>query len=89
MDEDSIYFFLSSIGSLNFHPNNKAYNFTVEVPERTSLSGDWEVGIFDFYASTVTNETLYLFSDFFYCRLLLCQRHHARYIKAVTSNKFE
>ena len=40
MDEDSAYFFLFSIDSLNFHPNNKAYNFTVEVPERTSLSGD-------------------------------------------------
>ena len=40
MDEDSVYFFLSSIDSLNFQTNNKAYNFTVEVPERTSLSGD-------------------------------------------------
>ena len=63
MEEDSIYFFLSSIDSLNFHPNNKAYNFTVEIAERTSLSGDWEVGICDFHASTVINETLYLFSD--------------------------
>ena len=63
MEEDSIYFFLSSIDSLNFHPNNKAYNFTVEVPERANLIGDWEVGICDFHATTVTNETLYLFSD--------------------------
>ena len=63
MEEDSIYFFLSSIDSLNFHPNNKAYNFTVEIAERTTLSGDWEVGICDFHASTVTNKTLYLFSD--------------------------
>ena len=55
MEEDSIYFFLSSIDSLNFHPNNKAYNFTVEVPERTNLIGDWEVGICDFHVSTVTN----------------------------------
>ena len=44
MEHDIIYFFLSSIDSLNFHPNNKAYNFTVEVPERINLSGDWEVG---------------------------------------------
>ena len=63
MDEDIVYFFLPFTESLNFHPNNKAYNFTVKVPERTSLSGDWEVGICDFCASTVTNETLYLFSD--------------------------
>ena len=63
MDEDSVYIFLSSIDSSNFHPNNKAYHFTVEIPERTSLSGEWEVGICHFYASTVTNETLYLFSD--------------------------
>ena len=56
-------FTFSCLDSLNFHPSNKAYNFTVEVPERTSLSGDWEVGICNFYASTVTNETLYLFSD--------------------------
>ena len=63
MEEDSIYFFLSSIDSLNFHSNNKAYNFTVEVPERTNLIGDLEVEICDFHASTVTNETLYLFSD--------------------------
>ena len=59
MEEDSIYFFLSSIDSLNFHPNNKAYNFTVEVPERINLIGDWEVGICDFHASSVANETLY------------------------------
>ena len=63
MEEDSIYFFLSSADSLSFHPNNKAYNFTVEVPERANLVGEWEVGICDFYASTVINETLYLFSD--------------------------
>ena len=63
MEEDNIYLFLSSIDSLEFHPNNKAYNFTVEVLERTSLTGDWEVGTCDFFASTVTNETLYLFSD--------------------------
>ena len=63
MDEDSIYFFLSSKDSLKYHPNNKAYNFTVEVPERTSLSGKWEVGIGDFHTSSVVNETLYLFSD--------------------------
>ena len=63
MEEDSIYFFLSSVDFINFHPNNKAYNFTVEVPERTNLVGEWEVGVCDFYVSTVTNETLYLFSD--------------------------
>ena len=61
MADVNIYFFLSSIDSLNFHPNNKTYNFTVKVPEGTNLSGDSEVGICDFYASTVTNETLYLF----------------------------
>ena len=63
MGEDNIYFFLSSIDSSNFHPNIKPYNFTFEVPERTNLIGDWQVGICDFHASTVTNETLYLFSD--------------------------
>ena len=63
MEQDSIYFFLSSIDCLNCHPNNKAYNFTVEIAERTTLCGDWEVGICDFHASTVTNETLNLFSD--------------------------
>ena len=40
MEEGSNYFFLSFIDTLNFHPNNKAYNFTVEVPERTTLTGD-------------------------------------------------
>ena len=59
MEKDIIYFFLSSIDSLKYHPNNKAYIFTVEVPERSSLTGDWEIGICDFYAGTVTNETLY------------------------------
>ena len=63
MDEDSIYFFLSSKDSLKFHPNNKAYNFIVEVPERTTLTGEWEIGICDFHTSSVANETLYLFSD--------------------------
>ena len=81
MEEDSIYFFLSSIDSLNFHPNNKAYNFTVKIADRTTLSGDWEVGICNFHASTVTNETVYLFSDivdYSYVR-------NSRYIKAFTS----
>ena len=80
MEEDSIYFFLSSIDSLNFHPNNKAYNFTVEIAERTSLSGDWEVGICDFHASTVINETLYLFSDIVdYILRLLPQSNSNKY----------
>ena len=58
MEEDSIYF-LSSIDSLKYHSNNKAYNFTVEVPERTSLTGDWAIGICDFYVSTVTKPYIY------------------------------
>ena len=86
MEEDSIYFFLSSIDSLNFHPNNKAYNFTVEVPERANLIGDWEVGICDFHATTVTNETLFVFR---HCGLLLRSKFNARYNKIAPTKQFK
>ena len=90
MDEDSIYFFLSSIDSLNFHPNNKAFNFTVEVPERTVLTGDWKVGICDFYASTVTNETLYLFADIVdYSYVRNSMQGVLRLLPPTNSNKYQ
>ena len=90
MNEESVYFFLSSIDSLKFHPNNKAYNFTVEVPERTSLSGDWEVGICDFHASTVTNETLYLFTDIVdYSYVRNSMQGILRLLPQTNSNKYQ
>ena len=40
MTEEDFYIFLSSKDSLRFHPDNKGYNFTVELPERVELRGN-------------------------------------------------
>ena len=62
----------------------------MEVPERTILSGDWEVGICDFYASTVTNETLYLFSDIVdYSYVRSSMQGILRLLPQTNSNKYQ
>ena len=57
MTEGNFYIFLSSKDSLRFHPDNKGYNFTVELPERVELRGNWKVVLCDI------SETLMVFSD--------------------------
>ena len=77
MNEESVYFFLSSIDSLKFHPNNKAYKF-------------YSRGICDFHASTVTNETLYLFTDIVdYCYVRNSMQGILRLLPQTNSNKYQ
>ena len=48
-DRGDFYIFLSSKDSLRFHPGNKGYNFTVELPERVELRGNWKVALCDIF----------------------------------------
>ena len=42
-------FFVSFLKDpFSFYPDNKAYHFIVELPERINLVGKWEVGLCDF-----------------------------------------
>ena len=61
--DDNFYFFISSRDSLSFYPDNTGYNFTVELPERLNLKGDWEIVLCDFYHAQDVNEILYVFYD--------------------------
>ena len=63
MDEKNIYLFLSSDDSKNYHPDNVAHSFTVELPERVNLDGNWMIALCDIYTEDLITETLYLYSD--------------------------
>ena len=41
------YLFLSSKDSLRDYPNNKWYDFTVDLPSELILEGDWECALMD------------------------------------------
>ena len=61
MDEKNIYLFLSSDDSKNYHPDNVAHSFTVELPERVNLDGNWMIALCDIYTEDLINETLFIF----------------------------
>ena len=64
MDNDSLYFFLSSKDSLEYHPANNAFNFTTELCETVDLNGkEWELALCDFFSSNLVNEVLYIYCD--------------------------
>ena len=39
MNGKDFFLFISSTDSFSFHPENKTYNFIVELPERLNLVG--------------------------------------------------
>ena len=45
---EKIFLFISSNDPFSFYPDNKAYHFIVELPERINLVGKWEVSLCDF-----------------------------------------
>ena len=54
------YLFLSSNDSLELHPANSTYDFTVSLPQ--TMYGDWEIALAEVeYASH--NEDMYVFCD--------------------------
>ena len=63
MNGKDFFLFISSSDSSSFHPENKIYNFIVELPERINLLGKWQVALCDFHLSEGTSEMLYIFSD--------------------------
>ena len=63
MTEGDFYIFLSSKDSLRFHPDNKGYNFTVELPERVELRGNWKVALCDIFFNEKISDTLMVCSD--------------------------
>ena len=63
MTEGDFYIFLSSKDSLRYHPDNKGYNFTVELPERVELRGNWKVALCDIFLNEKISDTLMVYSD--------------------------
>ena len=63
MEQRSFFIFLTSEDSLLYHQDNVPSNFIVELEERLQLTGDWEVGICDFFCSENIPEKCYIFSD--------------------------
>ena len=63
MAPKSFYVFLSSEDSLLYHQDNIPSNFTVELKERIQLTGEWEVGICEYFCSAAIREKCYIFSD--------------------------
>ena len=61
--ENSLYFFLSSDDSKNYHPENSPHSFTIELPERLELNGNWEVSLSDINIKDTFDTTLYIYSD--------------------------
>ena len=59
-----IHLFLNSIDSINTHPNNNPFDFTIELPEALVLDGEWECALSDiYYDNSAINEELFVFSD--------------------------
>ena len=54
------FYFLCSSNSLSYHPDNKCYNFIIELPERIVLEGNWAISLCDFFNSSSLTETLSL-----------------------------
>ena len=46
-----------------YHQDNVPSDFIVELKERLQLTGDWEVGICDFFCSETISEKCFIFSD--------------------------
>ena len=65
MESNSIYFFLSSDDSKNYHPDNVGHTFTVELPERVKLEGIWEAAICDIHTENPLSETLISTTQYF------------------------
>ena len=45
MSENGVYLTLPSKASLDFHPDNTLTHYTTALPQRISLSGQWECGL--------------------------------------------
>jgi len=57
-----MYLFLSSSDSLDSHPDNNAWNFTVDLNECIQLKGDWECALMDIQYGGDCGE-LYIYCD--------------------------
>ena len=55
------YLFLSSNESLEYHPKNTTYDFTVELPQ--ILDGKFSFALLDIAAEKKISEALYVFCD--------------------------
>ena len=63
MTEGDFYIFLTSRDSLRYHPDNRGYDFTVELPERVELKGNWKVALCDIFLNEKISNSLMVFSD--------------------------
>ena len=58
-----MYLFLNSNDSKSLHPDNKPFNFTVELPTPLELRGDWKCALAEIsYPKSIRRE-LYVYCD--------------------------
>ena len=58
-----MHFFLSSKDCLDSHPNNHAWDFTIDIKSYIPLKGIWKCALMDIDYDGEKEEDLYIFSD--------------------------
>ena len=58
-----MYLFLSSRDSQLAHPNNNAWNFSVDLRKYIALPGLWKCALMDIHYDGPQDQTLYIFTD--------------------------
>jgi hypothetical protein len=60
---NELYLFLDSRDSLSIHADNKASDFTVELPQCYYLQGNWECALIELRMRLHSASRIYVFSD--------------------------
>ncbi len=58
-----MFLFLSSEDCLDTHPENNAWDFTVDFPKLLHTSGKWECALIEIECDSTTHEDLYVLCD--------------------------
>ena len=92
MDRNQYYLFLASEDSSEYFPNNKGYDFTIELPRILELEGKWECALINFSTDKKSEDLsdMYVFCD-------IVQESYVRnsnlpiltVVRYVTKRKFE
>lgn len=75
MNSDEIYLYLSSNDSKKYFPNNKSYEFTVQLPRVLNLDETWSVALTEVNILNYTNnfKELNIYSNIVQHRIVGCQ----------------
>ena len=57
MSVNEHYLYLSDTDSLVTHPNNRAYDFTIDLPQILRLEGEWVCALADISYSNILDDT--------------------------------